>query len=283
MKEARQVIEQAANVVDQVKRSSSLNLISTNYRALCIVSEHQLRENIHRWLSPPDPSTNHNIACGTHNKKSATWFFEGKIYQEWKSKGSLLWVHGKHAPSLNIPYNSLNDPLILQPARARVFFGSCVFGSTHHRLPMSFVSSTIIEDIKSLCEADQASMAYFYFDFRNANKQSLRDLLPSLLTQLSARSSDRCDILSKLYIDNDHGRNQRSDGVLTRCLKDILMVHDQRPVYLIMDALDESPITSGIPSTRETVLLLLKELVDLGLPNLHICATSRPNRHTECY
>jgi hypothetical protein len=43
-----------------------------------------------------------------------------------------------------------------------------------------------------------------------------------------------------------------------------------------MDALDESPIMSGIPSARESVLQLLKELVDLDLSKLHICATSRP-------
>ena len=119
-------------------------------------------------------------------------------------------------------------------------------------------------------------MAYFYFDFRNANKQSLRDLLRSLLTQLSARSSARCDILSKLYLDHDNGMNQPSDSVLTKCLKDILTPPDQHPVYIIMDALDESPITSGIPSAREKVLRLLKELVDLDRPKLHICATSRP-------
>ena len=141
---------------------------------------------------------------------------------------------------------------------------------------MSLLSSTIIEDIKSVCEAGQASIAYFYFDFRNANKQCLRDLLPSLLTQLSARSSHRCDILSKLYLAHDNGKNQPSDSVLTKCLKDMLTLPDERPIYLIMDALDESPITSGIPSPREIVLQLLKELVDLGLPNLHICATSRP-------
>ncbi len=69
---------------------------------------------------------------------------------------------------------------------------------------MFLISSTIIEDIKALCEAGQASMAYFYFDFRNANKQCLRDLLPSLLTQLSAHSSPRCDILSKLYLAHDN-------------------------------------------------------------------------------
>jgi Ankyrin repeats (many copies)/Ankyrin repeats (3 copies) len=119
-------------------------------------------------------------------------------------------------------------------------------------------------------------MAYFYLDFRNANKQCLRDLLLSLLTQLSARSSPRCDILSKLYSAHDDGKSQPSDGVLTQCLQDMLSLPDQRPIYLIMDALDESPVTSEIPSARERVLQLLKELVDLGLPNLHICVTSRP-------
>ena len=93
--------------VDQVIRSSSSCLISIDYRVLWIISENQVWENIHRWLSPPDPSTNHNIACGTHHKKSATWFFGGKIYQEWKSKGSLLWIHGKRAPCPNSSSNSL--------------------------------------------------------------------------------------------------------------------------------------------------------------------------------
>ena len=141
---------------------------------------------------------------------------------------------------------------------------------------MSLISSTVIEDINAQCEAGQASMAYFYFDFRNANKQCLRDLLPSLLTQLSARSSPRCDILSKLYSGYDNGHKEPSDSDLTKCLEDMLSPPYQPPIYLIMDALDKSPITSGIPSARERVLQLLKELVGLGLPNLHICVTSRP-------
>ena len=56
----------------------------------------------------------------------------------------------------------------------------------------------------------------------------------------------------------------------------MLTLLDQLPIYIIVDALDESPNTSGIPSARERVLQLLKELVDLRLPNLHICVTSRP-------
>ena len=119
-------------------------------------------------------------------------------------------------------------------------------------------------------------MAYFYFDFRDANKQGLRDLVSSLLNQLSTCSGPRCDILSELYLAHDKGKNQPSDGVLSNCLKKMLTLPDQSPTYLIIDALDESPNTSGNPSPRETVLQLLKELVDLSLPNLHICVTSRP-------
>jgi len=43
-----------------------------------------------------------------------------------------------------------------------------------------------------------------------------------------------------------------------------------------VDALDECPDSSGIPSPCERVLQLLKELVELRLSNLHVCATSRP-------
>ena len=127
-----------------------------------------------------------------------------------------------------------------------------------------------------MCTAGQASMAYFYFDFRDANKQRLHDLVHSILTQLSASSGPRCDILSNLYSAHDQGTKQPSDSILAKCLKEMLTLPDQRPTYLIIDALDESPNAPGIPSHRERVLQLLEELVNLSLPNLHICVTSRP-------
>jgi hypothetical protein len=56
----------------------------------------------------------------------------------------------------------------------------------------------------------------------------------------------------------------------------MLMMTGQVPIYLIMDALDECPNDSGIPSSREKVLKLVKELVGLHRPNLRLCVTSRP-------
>jgi hypothetical protein len=52
---------------------------------------------IRNWLSPPDPSTNHNIARESQHPGTATWWINDKTYSEWKHSGSssLLWIHGK--------------------------------------------------------------------------------------------------------------------------------------------------------------------------------------------
>src|SRR5229473_3813441 len=137
-------------------------------------------------------------------------------------------------------------------------------------------SSTIIEDVKTMCDAGQASMAYFYFDFRDISKQHWSNLIPSLLVQLSSRSDPRCDILSRLYSDHDYGRQQPDNDALKWCLIEMLTLPDQRPTYLVIDALDECSNVSGIPTSRKRVLQLVNELVELHIPNVHICVTSRP-------
>jgi len=119
-------------------------------------------------------------------------------------------------------------------------------------------------------------MAYFYCDFRDKSKQNRRDLLPSLVIQLSARSDSYCDILSCLYLEYDDGAQKPSEDDLMKCLKEMVVLPDHPPVYLIIDALDECPDSSGMPSPREQVLCLFTELVELSLPNLHLCVTSRP-------
>jgi hypothetical protein len=128
----------------------------------------------------------------------------------------------------------------------------------------------------ALRDAGRASMAYFYFDFRDIDKQNLQNLLPSLLTQLSARSDPRHDILSQLYCTHDRGERMPSDRAMVECLKEMLSLEAQGPTFIILDAIDECPIASSIPSPREEVLELVDELVGLRLPNVHICVTSRP-------
>ena len=118
-------------------------------------------------------------------------------------------------------------------------------------------------------------MAYFYFDFKDVDKQKLHNVLPSLLIQLSAWSDPCCDILSRLYSSHNRGVRKPGDHAMVECLKEMFL-EAQEPTYIIMDGLDECPITSTIPSPREEVLELVEELVGLQLPNVHICVTSRP-------
>ena len=129
----------------------------------------------------------------------------------------------------------------------------------------------------SLRDAGQASLAYFYFDFRDEEKkQDIRNFLTSLLVQLSADSGTCCKIISRLYSTHGKGMQQPSNDALTNCLREMLSVTAQQPIYLIVDALDECPDSSGMPTPREDVLSLLEDLLHLGLSNLRICVTSRP-------
>jgi len=127
-----------------------------------------------------------------------------------------------------------------------------------------------------MCKSGLASMAYFFFDYRDNQKQSRPDMITSLLTQLSDRSNRYCDILSRLYSAHNRGPQTPTGDVLTQCLKEMLSVPCKTPVYIIMDAIDECPNIPGVPSPREEILELVKELVQARLPNLRLCVTSRP-------
>jgi hypothetical protein len=137
-------------------------------------------------------------------------------------------------------------------------------------------SSSIIRDIKPIHATGLASVAYYYFDFKDSGKQDCRGLLSSLLARLWTRSHHGHDILSSLYKGHDKGSRQPSEVDLIRCLKDVLILPGHGRVYIIVDAVDESPNRPGIPSPREKVLQLIKELVDLRHPDIHVCITSRP-------
>ena len=100
-----------------------------------------------------------------------------------------------------------------------------------------------------------ATMAYFYFDFRDTDKQNLHNALPSLLTQLSACCDTCCDILSHVYKAHKNGAYKPSTKVMITCLKDMLALPDKSPIYIILDGLDECSNTSGIPSARNKSLI----------------------------
>jgi len=125
-------------------------------------------------------------------------------------------------------------------------------------------------------EAGLASLAIFFYDFREDKKKDLSGLLSSVLFQLCDQSDSYSDILAAFYSAHRNGAQSPGDDKLVRCLMDLLKRPQLRPVYLIIDALDECPSTSSLSSPREVLLSFLEDLVEAQLSNLRIFVTSRP-------
>jgi hypothetical protein len=121
-------------------------------------------------------------------------------------------------------------------------------------------------------------VAFYYFDFKDVAKSNLRGLLASALLQL-VNESDLCwNTLHQLYESCHVGSKQPSEAALIKCLKSMIDLPEQVPIYLIIDALDECPNITGTPSAREKVLDFIRDLIQSDHPNLFVCLTSRPEQ-----
>ncbi len=136
--------------------------------------------------------------------------------------------------------------------------------------------SAIIQDIEGMRAAGLATMAYYYFDFRDDKKQDGYGLLSSLISQLSVESDSCYNILSQLYLGHSRGTRKPSIDTLKKCMTDMLSLRGQGPIYIIIDGVDECPNFPGRPSAREKVLTVIEDLIGLKLPNVHLCVASRP-------
>ena len=160
-----------------------------------------------------------------------------------------------------------------------MFLGTLLLTSCVPNKLICLPSSVVIRDVRTVSDSDSGSacVAYFYFDFKkDTGAQDLRALLSSLLAQLSHQSNRCLDVLHGLYRAQPGWPPEKpATHSLVECLKNMVSV-SQVPIYLVLDALDECPNDVDTPPAREEVLALVKDLVELRLPNLRICITSCP-------
>src|SRR5579863_8073293 len=123
-----------------------------------------------------------------------------------------------------------------------------------------------------------ALVAYYYVDFKDVAKRDVRGLLASILLQLTDNSNPCWDTLHRLYESCLLGSEQPSNAALIKCLEEMIDLPGQVPIYLIIDALDECPNTTGTPSSREKALNFVRDLLQPGHSNLFVCITSRPEQ-----
>jgi Cdc6-like AAA superfamily ATPase len=200
----------------------------------------QKHREIYRWLSPSDPSTNFNKALQQRQEGTGLWLLQSSLFKKWDSQQhSFLWLHG-------IP--------------------GC--GKT-------ILSSTVI---KHLVETypDQI-LLYFYFDFTDAGKQTLDNVIRSITSQLYHKRQDTQKLLYSLFSSCDKGRSQPTCASL--CKVFFQMINQAEETYIVLDALDEcrtreGPLSEGLLAWTQTLLNLEKR-------NVHLLVTSRPEHDIE--
>ncbi|THW56385.1 hypothetical protein D6D19_10616 [Aureobasidium pullulans] len=190
-------------VIDSM--SQKVDTIGTTIQKVHVdVGELRMQEHRRRmikWLSPSDPSTNYNKALEQRQEGTGLWFIHGDAFKQWKQhSNSFLWLHG-------IP--------------------GC--GKT-------VLSSTIIEHLKR--GTNVGVLLYFYFDFNHTNKQTLDNVLRSLIKQLYRKRPDARKPLDQSWVSHSEGSQQPSTSSLQSVLQAMLNMIDK--VCIVLDALDES-------------------------------------------
>ena len=200
---------------------------------LDLVRSCQISANIRDWLNAPDATVNHNAAFAKKHPGTGIWFVNSSIFTAWLTEeNSFLWLNG--------------------------FAGS----------GKSVLSSTTIQfTIRHRRANPQIGIAFFYFTFSDESKQDESAMLRALLMQLSGQLQDGHLDLTRLHDSYKTGIPPSS--VLTDYLR--RLVQRFHHVYIVLDALDESPRLGAQGNVLDTI----KVMQMWSLPGMHLIVTSR--------
>ena len=61
------------------------------------------RLEILEWLSPPEHSFAHNLACDKRQPGTGDWFIQSPTFLEWqRTPSSCMWLYGKGSTNLGM-------------------------------------------------------------------------------------------------------------------------------------------------------------------------------------
>ncbi|GJD00522.1 pfs domain-containing protein [Colletotrichum higginsianum] len=195
-----------------------------------VVSGNQ-REKIRHWLAPPpDPSTNANQARKLRHEGTGGWLLETAEFQNW--------VAGTY--------------------RHLWLHGLAGCGKT-------VLSSTILDHLMG---EDGRVVLSFFFDFNDQTKQTLDGMLRSLASQLYQGGLDSAARLDNAFRAHRDGENKPTTNFLRDAVRMILA--DQKQVFVVIDALDES-------TTRDEICSWIKSMFSTPeLVHVRLLYTGRP-------
>jgi GTPase SAR1 family protein len=135
------------------------------------------------------------------------------------------------------------------------------------------LTSSIVEDLYSETSSDISTssgpiLLYFFFDFREVEKQSLEEMARSLAYQLYNQDKNFQQSLDSLLKACDDGYRKPTAEQLLGPIMEHLLAADSK-VYVILDALDECTVP------RQELLAWIEKVAERTSQKIHLLATSR--------
>jgi hypothetical protein len=187
---------------------------------------------VQEWLAPTDPQSKLLASLKLRTAGTGKWYLRSAQYHAWKAGGtSFTWL-----------------------------YGSAGSGKT-------ILSAGIIKDMQEFCAEDPAkSLAFFFFDFNDVEKQDPINMVKSLLSQFLNRCNRVPDTVRSLHATCENGRREASQQQLLQALRGTLELLPAP--FVVLDALDECSNWDGLFD-------ILHEMQSWGKDTLRVLLTSR--------
>lgn len=239
------------------------------------IQDNERWKQIRDWLSSPDPYSNYKSALKKRQDLTGKWLLNDARYKDWLAKkNSILWLYGIRKPRNHTDMESIDTDNVFSWLWKDSTEVSLIGSLQAESIDSDKGSSTVIEHLNELGQGNvQSVVLFYYFDFNDSAKQTVRDFVCSLLLQLVVNTDYAMGFIENLDIVKAHTvdskLNTPSTDELSDILQQILSSGIDSDITIVLDALDEC-------KERESLMEFLENLYSMNLPHVHLIVTSRP-------
>ncbi|KAF3074188.1 Ankyrin-3 [Trichoderma lentiforme] len=226
-----------SNVEAEKRLATTISSIKENVDQLVDVNLQSRNMAILNWLTPFNQSAQQADYLHRRQEGTGKWLLDSDKFQAWiHSKKQMLFCPGMPGAGKTI------------------------------------LTSTVVDHLQSKFQKDsKIGIAYFFFDYKRQDEQTIDGVLASFLRQLAASQHSLPDAVHELYEKHNTQAIQIRPPTekLIQVLKSVMMLYSR--TFIIIDALDEC---NSADCTRQSIIKHIFQLQSETEANIFI--TSRP-------